>query len=67
MPTCTMFQRMRIRGTEVVTMRRAVLLTEGERLCILDPSNDNELVKGATPHFIQMLVDKGWLKIDHAA
>lgn len=47
-------------------MQRAVLLTEGERLCILNPATDNELVKGATPSFIRMLVDKGLLKVDHA-
>lgn len=67
MPTCTLFGERRIRGTMVKTMMRGVLLTEGDRFCILDPSSDNELVKGATPHFIQMLVDKGLLSIDHAA
>lgn len=54
-------------GKEVLLNHACVLLKEGNRWTILDPENNNELVRGASTRFLRneiaanrLVVDSGW-------
>lgn len=68
MPLCRLIKKAYDRnGKEVLLNHAGVLLKEGNRWTILDPENNNELVKGASTRFLRneiaanrLVVDAGW-------
>lgn len=56
-----------ISGEEVILNHPCVVVKEGDRWTILDPENNNELVRGATTRFLRneivaqrLVIDIGW-------
>jgi hypothetical protein len=48
-------------GQLLSVYRQAILIREGDRFSVYDPSAENELMRGCTAAFIQYLLDKEFL------
>ena len=64
MPLAQLIQFVPINEQRVQLVCPCVLLKDGNKWCVLDPENNNELIKGATTDFIRNEIFKGRLKVD---
>ena len=63
MPLCRLKKTVYINGQAVEGFSFAVLLQEGDRWSVYDPGTENELVKGMTESFKELLIRKGLLTL----
>ena len=59
MPQVLLAKTVHINGQTILAWSPGIMVTENDRFTVIDPANNNELIRGMTPEFAAKLVDKG--------
>lgn len=64
MPRCWLKKQIYLGHQWIDGASPAILLKEGDRFSVIDPANNNELIRGMTKSFLATLQTKGLLTVE---